>query len=399
MYVSGGLQYVLLKVILDWKAEGLTPEECPGRKSNAAVKFERSFFSTSIIFFSMLSLVLPFYYQELKQYNEKRKEQGLPKAHPYGWRAYTLSLLPGILDIAAVEMSMLANKVLTAVAMLLLKSLRIVIAAFLTKFILHKSQKKYQWLGVIITLLGLVPVGFASQKRSEEKAKKSHEADHSLRDTLISLGLVVASEAMRGIRYVYEEKLIKVEKLSAEFVVYTESLIGLVVSLFVLLVVHKIPGDNCGSRENFYDTMRMMYNQPILWGLFAINFFLVGIHNYATTLVTKHLTSMHNQIISQARTIVAWLPGVILFKLTNGDTGQPLDKWTALDFTGFIVLGLGAFVYNGDVKIPIPGFYPSEKNSKISAKEEFENEKDTKSPSTSNEEANNKKDDTKIIPV
>ena len=69
---------------------------------------------------------------------------------------------------------------------------------------------------------------------------------------------------------------------------------------------------------------------------------------------------------------------MLLYKFANGKYGgERLDKWTALDFFGFLILATGAFVYNGDLRICIPSCYPSEKQA---------SEKDVKSPSTSNEE-------------
>lgn len=275
---TGGLQYVVIKTILDFEGSGLPDSECPGR-TDKTYKFHKNFFSSAVIFLSMLLIVLPFFIDECRKYNASRKLSGLPPAHPYGRRAYWLSLLPGILDIVAVELTMTANKALGAVTMLLLKSLRIVVAAVLTRFILYKPQKPYQWLGVAVTLLGLIPVGFASENRKKEEAllkPKNKKNDSENNDVLISLLLVLIGEILRGLRYVYEEKLIKVEKMSAEFVVYTESLIGFVVASVALWVAHMIPGKNCGSRENLYDTIAFLNNSPVLYVLFVVNFFLVG---------------------------------------------------------------------------------------------------------------------------
>jgi hypothetical protein len=47
---------------------------------------------------------------------------------------------------------------------------------------------------------------------------KSRAAD--LTNTIISIGLIVVSEILKGIRYLYEEKLIKLEKISSEFRVF-----------------------------------------------------------------------------------------------------------------------------------------------------------------------------------
>ena len=373
--VTGAFQYILNKIITDYKAVGLQDNSCVenGAKLDAPRKFGKSFFNTVVIFLSMLLVVLPFFLSELRKFNAARRVAGLPPAHPYNRRAYWLTFLPSILDVIAVAFSMAATKGIAAVATILLKSLRIPVSALMTKTILGKSQKPYQWAGVVVTLLGLVPVGFASQMRAGK------DYDPVTIPLWLCLIFTVLGELLRGFRYVYEEKLIKTEKMSAEFVVFMESLIGFVVAIFMVLIAHLIPGNNCGRVENMHDTFAMLKNESALIALFASNFLLIGIHNYSTTLITKHLTSMHNMIISQARVIVAWLPSVAVHYIWKGRIkGEEIDYYTFFDFAGFVILALGAFVYNGSVKLPWERCYPAEQDI---SKEEVQ------SPSTTDLEA------------
>ena len=377
--VVGGLQYVVTKLCLDWEVQGM------GDKPE---KFKKDGFLTAVTFLSMLLLILPFFIKELTNHRAKQREAGLVATHPYSLRDYGLTLMPAVLDVVAVAMSMKANKSLNATVMILLKSTRIIVTAFLTRFVLRKPQQLYQWFGVFVTIVGLLPVCLANYFREGENEDKKEKQSM---DFTLALSIVLVAEILRGIRYVYEERLMKINKLSAEFVVFMESLVGFIFSVIFMIGAHFwiIEGkeSNYGRLENMEDTFTMLGNSWSLWLLIIAHFSLVGIANYSTTLVSKYLSSTLNAIISQARTVVVWLPMILLSNLGpkkadgHGKYGEPLDRWSTLEILGFIFLAISTFVYSGKLKLPLPWCYPEDE---LANKEEAA--KEDKSPSTSHDE-------------
>ena len=400
----GGLQYVVLKVCLDWPSQGLSGDECKGVEEGEKKAFKKNFLFGVITFASMLFVILPYFYKECRDFARSRQLSGLPAKHPYSRRAYMLTMTPAVLDVVAVILSLYSNKFIPATTMIILKSMRIVISAFLSKFILHKAQMPYQWMGVLITTLGLLPIFIVDFLRhnEEDAAKKAYfkhmgKADKKDKEGSASMAyvLVIIAEFMRAIRYLLEERLMKMESMSAEFVVYMESLVGFVISLLAMIGAHYITAPslakNCGRMEHMGDTWAMMKSEWMLWLLLSLHFVFVGVSNYATTLVTKYTSSVLNSILSQARTIVVWLPCVILgfvaereyaftdldgnYHPGNAKFGEPFDRWVPLVFVGFGVVTCGALVYSGDLKLPGNRCQPEPKKpKKVSAVE---------SPSTS----------------
>jgi drug/metabolite transporter (DMT)-like permease len=389
----GGLQYVVLKVCLDWPSRGLPVDECADRDSlEERHPFGKNFLIGAITFASMLAVILPYFYAECRDFSRSRQLSGLPPKHPYSRRAYMLTLTPAVLDVAAVVLSLAANKSIPATTMIILKSMRIIISAFLSKFILHKAQQPYQWMGVLITTLGLIPIFVvdflrSADEKEAEAAYKKHigmAEDKDKSSNAIAFVFVIVAELMRAIRYLLEERLMKMESLSAEFVVYMESLVGLVISVAIMFMAHGITAKsvakNCGRVENLSDTWAMLKNEWVLWVLLTCHFVFVGVSNYATTLVTKYTSSVLNAILSQARTIVVWLPSVILgfvaereseFTDHNGKYhpgvarfGEPFDKFVPLVFLGFFVVTAGAMVYSGHIRIPGTRCQPEPKKPK-----------------------------------
>ena len=185
--LTGGLQYVVFKMLLHYHCDDGTGVE---------KEFKKTYFLGVVTFFAMLLLVIPYFYAEIRDHNASRKLAGLPPSYPYATRAHLLTVFPAILEVVGVLLSFEANKSLGATTMLLLKSLRIPVSALMTKFFVGRSQHAYQWLAVGITIMGLIPVGMAE---SAESKKASGPVDTQ---ALISVGLIVICEVLKGVRYV-----------------------------------------------------------------------------------------------------------------------------------------------------------------------------------------------------
>jgi hypothetical protein len=343
--ITGGLQYVIFKLMLDW--------ECCD-SNGVCQKFRKNYFLTFVTFLSMLLLIVPYYYAEVRDFNASRKIAGQPSSYPYNLRSHLLTVFPAILEVAGVLLSFEANNTIGATTMLLLKSLRIPVSAFLTKFLVGRAQKRYQWLAVGITMIGLIPVGMS------ESHGKSRAADFT--KTIISIGLIVVSEILKGIRYVYEEKLIKLEKISSEFLVFMESIIGLFIASIVLISVNYMETDG-NPRESLAVTWSQISSNLALQLMLPANILLVGTHNYATTLITEHLSSIHNVLISQFRTIVSFAVCVMIHYWISPNYGEDINLFTPLKVLGFGLFIYAALLYNGNVKVPFQACYPVEEQN------------------------------------
>jgi hypothetical protein len=247
----------------------------------------------------------------------------------------------------------------------------------MARLFLGKPQTSYQWVGVLVTTAGLIPIVLVGYFRDQDKDAiiKHYKEAHGKSEEEDSLGaylwvpylLVVVSEVMKAVRYLYEERLIKIEKMSAEFVVYMESLVGLAISLIALVACHFITKPDGKPVEDLVETFDMMGRSYVVVLLVVAHFLIVGVSNYATTLVTKYLSSILNSILSQARTIVVWLPMVFLgafgpVKCRDENNlaefpgiyayGEPFDWLVPYLFLGFGMVTVGALIYNGDIKVP-----------------------------------------------
>ena len=343
--LSGGLQYVLFKTIIEWKV---------GENESGPIRFKKNVFMTVITFLSMLVVILPYYYIEVRNYNASRKLAGLPYAYPYSRQAHVLVFIPGLLGVLGVLLSSWSTKSLGATTMLLLKSLQIPVTAIMSKFIVKRNLKIYQLAAIAITILGVIPIGIAEHMEKESPGNNKAQAQWHM---LISICFLVVSQVFNGIGDVYEERVIQHEKLSAEFVVFMESLYGLAISLVVMVVSNFVIIDG-RSFESSNDTMLAILGNFGLQGLLVANIVLTGIHNYSTTLITGRLSSLHNVLISQIRPMVSFFVSLIIYYCMTKEYGEMFNAWSTLKFVGFGMFISAALLYNGNIKAPCKFCYP-----------------------------------------
>jgi Nucleotide-sugar transporter len=203
--LTGGVQYALCKVILDWKV----PDD-----DGSIGKFGKNIFMAVVTFFAMLLVIAPYFYKEVADFNASRKLAGQTPSYPYSKRAHILCIIPGILEAASILLSTWSNKTLSATTVLLLKSLKIPVTALMTVFYMKRPLKVYHWAAVAITILGVIPIGLAESMERE----CGQDKEQAMWLLGLSIGMIVLSEVIKGVRGVLEEKLIQVEKLSTESV-------------------------------------------------------------------------------------------------------------------------------------------------------------------------------------
>jgi drug/metabolite transporter (DMT)-like permease len=349
----GAGQYIIQKDAVHAKCIGLTKKK---------IEFQRPFFFTAGNFLAMLLVVLPLIPGQWRKY--KNQQQQVEKKAEYSWRLVIFSGLPAVLDVAAVLVSTKATEFLPASVVVLLKATRVIFAAGLTSVMLKKRVLLFQWTGIAITCLALVPIYIETMKHADmanarEKKYSTGTVDDKKVTTkgevIMGLGFILAAELMRALRFVYEEWLIKKQNMTTEFLLISECTIGAITAVLACGVAHAI------GHEDYDESWARFRSSRELQALFLTFCFAAGICNVAGTFITKYLSSVVSALVSELRVVLVFVPNVIRYKLDidKADSerrgkvkGEPLDGWSALKILGFILLILGAYVYNGKVKLP-----------------------------------------------
>jgi len=341
----GAAQYILIKDLLHFKVDdGLGTD----------VEFRRTYFVTFATFAAMVLTALPLGYGELRKCSEPQTPSDT--SNVYSIRGALLTSIPAFLDFVALQISYEACLSLAASVVVLLKATRVIFTASLTSCILKHPQKPYQWAGILITILGVVPIAGESVGRAGQ-AKETSTAT-----VIIALGLILVAELFRAIRFVLEERLIKKERLSPSFLVLAESSFGL-----AFAATSWVLADLFGW-ESTSTTFALLGRSSTLQAILLTTVLASGICNIAGAFITKFLSSVHNALVSELRVVFVWLPNVIRYFVDKSAAaaenrkphGEPLDALSTLKLAGFGILITGAYVYNGNIKLPCSRLYPAE---------------------------------------
>ena len=374
----GAGQYIIQKDTIHSK--------CSSLNSASEVEFQRPFFFTAGNFLFMLLVVLPLIPGQIRQY---RRQQARPKTetdpqqcetYTYSWRVAMYSGFPAALDVLAVLLSMKATEYLQASVVVLLKATRVVFTAGLTSVMLKKRVQMYQWMGVLVTCLALIPIYFESsihakmeKDRLEDLYRKNNKQTDPNKVTTsgevsLGYGLILAAELMRAIRFVYEEWLIKKQHMAAQFLLISECTFGAVLACFACLYLNYYSLDSkVFVKEEFAESWHRFQSSGSLQTLFIIYCLAAGICNIAGTFITKYLSSVINALVSELRVVLVFIPNVIRYAIDKDKAdqesrkvkGEPLDGWSMLKIVGFFLLVLGAYIYNGTVKLPCANCQPA----------------------------------------
>ena len=349
----GSIQYIFMKDLLHTKsqiADGSTQE------------FDnRAWFLTFATFVAMFLCSLPVVPMEYRKYQSKQRDESGALVNMYSMRLFLYTFLPAGLDFAALVLTYRTNAYLLSSVMVLLKGSRAVFTAGMTSTVLKRKQTGYQWAGIIVTSLGVVAIAVESVVRN---SMSDTQSQHSSGVICLAIILTLLAELMRAIRFVYEERLIKINRLSAQALVFFESSAGLFLATGGWLIA------GITGRENIQDTLAMVSNSRNLQWLLISTVLIAGICNVAAAFITKYLSSVHNALCSEIRVVFVWIPQVIrrfISKANNTDNipdhklpGEPLDALCIVKLLGFALLISGAMIYNGNIKLPFKKLYPQD---------------------------------------
>jgi drug/metabolite transporter (DMT)-like permease len=242
------------------------------------------------------------------------------------------------------------------------------------RIIIKRKLRAYQIVAVVITLLGVIPIGISE---SMEKAGGSSglDEDGERWQMAVSILVLFASQLFCGIRDVVEEKVIQKQKISTEFVIFMEGVYGLGFSVIALIACNFIE-INGRQFESLSETFDQVLTNNGLQMLLLGNIILTGIHNYSTTLITEKLSSLYNVLISQVRPMVSFFVSLTLYYLISGhEYGEKYSNWSLIKFVGFGMFIVAALIYSGNLRLPCKSCYPVDEVSESTSEAKAENQK------------------------
>ncbi|XP_069089799.1 solute carrier family 35 member F6 [Pleurodeles waltl] len=322
MLVTGSINTLSAKWADSIKATG-----CHGSTEH---NFDHPFLQAAGMFLGELSCLAAFYI--LVASDRRRPEPRLPPSRPFN---PLLFLPPALCDMTGTSLMYVALNMTSASSFQMLRGAVVIFTGLLSVAFLGRKLLWSQWIGIFITIAGLVVVGLADLLSSGDQ-------EESLSNVITGDLLIIMAQIIAAIQMVLEEKFMNKHDVHPLRAVGTEGFFGFVILTLLLIPMYYIPahGFSKGDRpvlEDSLDAFCQMGNQPLIILALLGNISSIAFFNFAGISVTKEISATTRMVLDSLRTVVIWAVSLAL----------RWEKFHGLQILGFIILLVGAALYNG----------------------------------------------------
>ena len=328
--------------------------------------------------------------EELIENVEKEEEK--KKKNPKIW----YFLFPALSDIMGSTISSIGLTFLPSSIYQMFRGAIIIFTCTASIIFLKNKYYRHHFFGIFVVIIGLCIVGINAILNSNGVSGENPG---------FGIFLVVLSQLFSCSLLITEEKLLKGYETPALKAVGLEGMWGVLVYLFLLFIFYFI---RCEEWTEFLkegvcikDDNKTIRFENALFALkqifcddneIRIKFYLplyilsIAFFNFSGLSISKYASATARTICDTLRTIVVWVFFLMPFVPENTK-----ETFHLLQLLGFLVLVLGAFIYNEIIVIPFFGCADNTKEA-IKKREKLETEKEDKTKETPNELENIKKE-------
>ncbi|XP_045917472.1 solute carrier family 35 member F6 [Micropterus dolomieu] len=293
--------------------------------------FSHPFLQAVFMFLGELSCLAVFY---ILLHHDRRSPE--PRVNPGQSFNPLLFFPPAMCDMTATSIMYVALNMTSASSFQMLRGAVIIFTGLLSVAFLGRRLAPSQWFGMLTTILGLVIVGLAD-------FFSGHRDDtHKLSDIITGDLLIILAQIIVSVQMVLEEKFVYKHDVHPLRAVGTEGLFGFVVLSLLLIPMYFIYVGNFSDNprhvlEDALDAFCQIGHQPLIILALLGNTVSIAFFNFAGISVTKEISATTRMVLDSLRTLVIWVVSLAL----------GWEQFHGLQVLGFLVLLLGAALYNG----------------------------------------------------
>ncbi|XP_027050889.1 solute carrier family 35 member F6-like isoform X2 [Pocillopora damicornis] len=354
MLISGSINTLSKKAQNDCTAKGLEDEH-----GNEVHKFDHPWFQTGLMFIGETMCLIGLCIhrrrerrkltQNLLNVNRDQSNEGscvemAQQPRVFQW----IFAFPTVCDLFGTTLGGIGLLYVNASVWQMLRGSIIIFTGVLSKIFLKRKLWPIHWIGMIVTMLGLVLVGLSSVLRDNHQGASQGQV-------VFGIVLILAGQSVSATQMIVEELFLKKKNFHPLQVVGMEGFFGVIfMAIIVLPVLYYIPGEqNHHSYENSLDALLMIKNNAKLLIMSVIYICSISFYNFFGLSVTKSLTAVHRTLIDACRTIVVWLVDLFIHYVFDESFGEAWDKrYGIFQVDGFLFLMLGTALYNELLIIP-----------------------------------------------
>ncbi|CAJ1077075.1 solute carrier family 35 member F6 isoform X1 [Xyrichtys novacula] len=258
-----------------------------------------------------------------------------PKINPGQSFNPLLFFPPAMCDMTATSIMYVALSMTSASSFQMLRGAVIIFTGLLSVAFLGRRLVFSQWLGIVITILGLVIVGLAD-------FFSGNRDEHKLSEVITGDLLIIMAQVIVSVQMVLEEKFVYKHDVHPLKAVGTEGFFGFVVLSLLLIPMYFIHVGSFSDNprqvlEDALDAFCQIGHEPLILLALLGNTVSIAFFNFAGISVTKEISATTRMVLDSLRTLVIWVVSLAL----------GWEHFHGLQVLGFLVLLLGTALYNG----------------------------------------------------
>lgn len=283
----------------------------------------------------------------------------LEKPQTFSRNSYLLVGIPASFDLVAMGLSLVGIILIPASIWQMLRGAQIVFAALFTRVFLRRELCGFHWLGVVIAVLGVGVVSWATVQGNEDNSSTTNSATH-----LVLIGILVTlfSQVITAAQIIVEERLLTDVKMDPMLICGLEGCWGFFLMSFIVYpLLWLLPGADHGHAEDVVDTYYLVKNSGLVLFIAVADAVSCLMYNIICLKMTESFTGVFRTMLEATKTLTVWLFNLVWHYCVNPNSrfGEPWNMWSYLELVGFLLLLLGQVTYSA--KLKWPGFsYPPE---------------------------------------
>ncbi|XP_061481867.1 solute carrier family 35 member F6 [Rhineura floridana] len=302
----------------------------PGCSRTAAYSFQHPFLQAVGMFLGELTCLAAFY---LLLCSDRRKPEPT-MASPHSFNPL-LFLAPALCDMTGTSLMYVALNMTSASSFQMLRGAVIIFTGLLSVAFLGRKLVLSQWLGILVTIVGLLVVGLADLSSSSGQT-------HNLSEVITGDLLIIMAQVIVAIQMVLEEKFVYKHNVHPLQAVGTEGFFGFVILSVLLVPMYYIPGGSFsgnprGVLEDALDAFCQIGHVPLIAVALLGNISSIAFFNFAGISVTKEISATTRMVLDSLRTVVIWAVSLAV----------GWEAFHGLQVLGFLILLVGTALYNG----------------------------------------------------
>ena len=277
-----------------------------------------------------------------------------------------LLAIPGFLDTCSTGLANIGLILLPASIYQMLKGSLIIMTFLMSKFIVKNKHTWDHYVAIPVSTTGVVLVGLSAYLNADEKSDDEGNFSDA-KTTLLGIVLMVIAMFILSIQFCFDEHFMRKYSCHPLICIGYEGIFGFFINLLLCIIFYFIKcgsyedkeeppyfvknmctgdNDNVWRPENIVFAFRQLINNSLLSILVPITIIFMASFNIFGVSITKYGSATTRTVTDNCRSFLVWI-----FFLMPFNQKDLIETFNALQLIGFLLICLGAFIYNGLFKL------------------------------------------------